>query len=275
MLYNLLIDWQVVDEGSASNESFGITSEFFETTDGTNTETINQLIGCTIKGLWRESDPYEKVSSSPVGKEYTFDAATGLLTFDPDLEFNPDEKLFIVYVNTTTTIVADVVTVAEMKNYLRLEGFIDDSESISSEFDDDDNIIAEFIVSARQRLEEYTGESFVPKTIEIEFTNLAGNFEIPFGPVNTILFLRDSEGDSISTDDFTISFNGRVLKTPKYEEMTMQYECGYAVLPKGLKEAVMKEVAYRYINRGDENVDGLSKEAMAIASKYKTTNWLG
>jgi len=275
MLYNLLIDWQVVDEGSASNESFGITSEFFDTTDGTNTETINQLIGCTIKGLWRESDPYELVASSPVGKEYTFDAATGLLTFDPDLDFNPGEKLFIVYVNTTTTIVADVVTVAEMKNYLRLEGFIDDSESISSEFDDDDNIIAELIVSARQRLEEYTGESFVPKTMEIEFTNLAGNFEIPFGPVTTILYLRDSEGDSISTDDFTISFNGRILKTPKYEEMTMQYECGYTVLPKGLKEAVMKEVAYRYINRGDENVDGLSKEAMVLAAKYKTANWLG
>ena len=275
MLYNLLIDWQVVDEGSASNESFGITSEFFDTTDGSNTETISQLIGCTIKGLWRESDPYERVSSSPVGKEYTFNAATGLLTFDPDLDFNPGEKLFIVYVNTTTTIVSDVVTVAEIKNYLRLEGFIDNSESISSEFNDDDTLIAELIVSARQRLEEYTGESFVPKTMEIEFTNLAGNFESPFGPVNTILYLRDSEGDSISTDDFSISFNGRVLKTPKYEEMTMQYECGYAVLPKGLKEAVMKEVAYRYINRGDENVDGLSKEAMVLAAKYKTANWIG
>lgn len=275
MLYNLLIDWQIVDEGSASNESFGLTSEFFDTTDGSNTETISQLIGCTIKGLWRESDPYERVSSNPVGKEYTFDASNGLLTFDPDLDFNPGEKLFIVYVNTTTTIVADVVTVAEMKNYLRLEGFIDNSESISSEFNDDDTLIAELIVSARQRLEEYTDLSFVPKTMEIEFTNLAGNFDIPFGPVNTILYLRDSEGDSISTDDFAISFNGRVLKYPKWENMTMQYECGYVVLPKGLKEAVMKEVAYRYINRGDENVDGLSKEAMVLASKYKTTNWIG
>lgn len=275
MLYNLLIDWQVVDEGSASNESFGLTSEFFETTDGTNTETISQLIGCTIKGLWRESDPYERVSSNPVGKEYTFDASNGLLTFDPDLDFNPGEKLFIVYVNTITTIVADVVTVAEMKNYLRLEGFIDSSESISSEFNDDDTLIAELIVSARLRLEEYTGLSFVPKTMEIEFTNLAGNFDIPFGPVNTILYLRDSEGDSISTDDFSISFNGRVLKYPKWENMTMQYECGYVVLPKALKEAVMKEVAYRYINRGDENVDGMSKEAMVLASKYKTDNWIG
>jgi hypothetical protein len=59
--------------------------------------------------------------------------------------------------------------------------------------------------------------------------------------------------------------------------MQMTFQAGYslATLPKGLKEAVMKEVAYRYINRGDENVDGLSKEAMNLAARYKTTNWLG
>jgi uncharacterized phiE125 gp8 family phage protein len=275
MLYNLLIDWNVVDDGSAANETFGLQSAFYDTTPDSYTETISALIGVTIKALFRESDPYERVSSNPSGKEYAFNAATGVLTFDPNITFNPNEKLFIVYTSGTETTIDDVVTVTEMKNYLRLEGFIDQSESISSEFNDDDNIIEELIVSARERLEEYTGLSFVPKTIEIEFTNLAGGFEIPFGPVTTILYLRDSEGDSISTDDFEVSLNGRILKDPKWQNMTMQYECGYSVLPKGLKEAVMKEVAYRYINRGDENVDGLSREAMVLASKYKTANWIG
>lgn len=171
--------------------------------------------------------------------------------------------------------ITEPLTVNEVKNYLRLEGFIDQSESISSEFNDDDAIIEDLIVSARQRLEEYTGLSFVPKTYEIEFTNLAGNFEIPFGPVNTILSVQDEEGDSISTDDFDISLNGRLFKSPNYENMTMQYEAGYTVLPRGLKDAMYKEVAYRYINRGDENVDGLSREAMVIAAKFKTANWIG
>lgn len=171
--------------------------------------------------------------------------------------------------------ITEPVSVAEVKQYLRLEGFIDSTESLSSDFDDDDQIIADLITSARERLEDYTGLSFVPKTLEIEFTNLAGNFEIPFGPVNEILYLKDDEGDSISTDDFTVSFNKRVLKSPKYENMTLQYEAGYASLPKGLKDAIYKEVAYRYIQRGDENVDGLSREAMVLASKYKTANWIG
>ena len=171
--------------------------------------------------------------------------------------------------------IVEPVTLSEVKQYLRIEGFIDSTESLSSEFDDDDEIIDDLITSARERLEEYTGLSFIPKTWEIEFTNLAGDFEIPFGPINTIEYLRDDEGDSLSSDDFKVSFNGRVLRYPKWENMTMKYESGYAVLPKGLKDAMYKEIAYRYINRGDENKEGLSKEAMVLASKYKTSNWLG
>lgn len=171
--------------------------------------------------------------------------------------------------------ITEPVTVSEMKNYLRLEGFIDSSESLSSEFNDDDVLIADLIRSARERIEEFTGLSLIPKTIEIEFTNLNGNFEIPFGPVNAINYLKDDEGDSISTDDYSTSFNLRVLKYPHWPEMTMSYEAGYVVLPKGLKEAIMKEVAYRYINRGDENSEPISREAMNIASSYKTANWIG
>ncbi len=37
--------------------------------------------------------------------------------------------------------ITEPLTVQEVKNYLRLEGFIDNSESISSDFDDDDVII--------------------------------------------------------------------------------------------------------------------------------------
>jgi len=171
--------------------------------------------------------------------------------------------------------ITEPLTVQEVKNYLRLEGFIDNSESISSDFDDDDVIIETLIRSARERMEEYTGLSLIPKTWEIEFTNLCGGFEIPFGPVNTIIYLKDDEGDSISTDDFDISFNGRILKDPKFANMTMKYEAGYTNIPRGLKDALYKEVAYRYINRGDENVDGLSREAINLASIYKTANWIG
>ena len=178
--------------------------------------------------------------------------------------------------HTSESGIVEPLTVQEVKDYLRLEGFIDNTESLATDFDDDNTLIAELITSARLRLEEYTGLSFIPKTWEIEFTNESGNFEIPFGPVNSINFLKDSEGDTIAAADYELSISKRVLKTPTWSELVLNYEAGYATLPSNLKEAMLKEVAYRYINRGDLNVDGMSREAMVLASSYKTAiTWLG
>lgn len=172
--------------------------------------------------------------------------------------------------------IVEPLTVQEVKDYLRLEGFIDNTESLATDFDDDNTLISELITSARLRLEEYTGLSFIPKTIEIEFTNGSGNFAIPFGPVNEINSLEDSEGNTITASEYELSINKRVLKYPTWSEMVLNYEAGYVTLPKALKEAMLKEVAYRYINRGDINVDGMSREAMVLASNYKTADtWLG
>ena len=177
---------------------------------------------------------------------------------------------------TSESGIVEPLTVAEVKNYLRLEGFIDDQESLSTDFDDDNTLIADLITSARVRMEEFTGLSFVPKTWEIEFTNYAGWFEIPFGPVNSINSLKDSNGDTIAAADYEFSNSLRIIKEPTWSEMVLNYDAGYTTLPKGLKEAMYKEVAYRYINRGDINVDGLSREAQNLASPFKQPmTWLG
>jgi uncharacterized phiE125 gp8 family phage protein len=173
--------------------------------------------------------------------------------------------------------IEEPLTVQEVKDYLRLEGFIDNYESVSSEFDDDDTLIEDLIRGTREAMEEYTGLSFIPKTWQIEFDNYAGNFEIPFGPVIDILELHP-QGESLASDEleYTTSSNKRILKTPEYGNLVMLYEAGYVTLPKRLKDAMLKEIAYRYENRGDVNVDGISKEATILASTYKTTmTWLG
>jgi hypothetical protein len=86
------------------------------------------------------------------------------------------------------------------------------------------------------------------------------------------------QGESLASDEleFTTSSNKRILKSPQYGNLVMLYDAGYITLPKRLKDAMLKEIAYRYENRGDVNVDGISKEATMLASTYKTTiTWLG
>jgi len=177
---------------------------------------------------------------------------------------------------TSDSDTTEPVTVQEVKDYLRLEGFIDDSDSLSTDFTDDDTLIGELITSAREGLEEWTGLSFIPKTWKIEFTNLAGNFVIPFGPVNSITSLTDSDDDLTAITVYTLTIDNAKLKTPLQAEMIMTYEAGYSVLPKRLKEAILKEVAYRYTHRGDEELRGVCNDAINLAAPFKSVGtWLG
>jgi uncharacterized phiE125 gp8 family phage protein len=194
----------------------------------------------------------------------------------PTLKVMNKYNLLIDYKDVTAdSDITEPLTVQEVKDYLRLEGFIDDSESLSSDFTDDDTLIGELITSARVRLEDYTGLSFIPKTMEIEFTNLAGNFVIPFGPVTEITTLTYSDEDLTAITEYTTTNNLSKLKTPLNENMIMTYEAGYATLPKGLKLAMLKQIAWDYTNRGDERTD-LAMDAMVQASSYKEVGtWLG
>jgi len=194
----------------------------------------------------------------------------------PTLKVMNKYNLLIDYKDVTAdSDITEPLTVQEVKDYLRLEGFIDDSESLSSDFTDDDTLIGELITSARVRLEDYTGLSFIPKTMEIEFTNLAGNFVIPFGPVNSITTLTYSDEDLTAITEYTTTNNLSKLKTPLNENMIMTYEAGYSTLPKGLKLAMLKQIAWDYTNRGDERKD-LAMDAMVQASNYKEVGtWLG
>lgn len=168
------------------------------------------------------------------------------------------------------------VTVQEAKDWMRLEGFIDDYDSTPSDFDDDDTFIEMLIVSARKRLEEYTGLSFIPKTFEAELDNLAGYTELPYGPVTDITSVVDvDDTDSPATElDYTTTNNLSKLKTPIQAGLLVTYDAGYTTTPDWVKHAILTEVAYRYMHRGDEELRGVSQDAKNICSPYMT-GWLG
>lgn len=273
--YNLLIDYKIVSDGSSVTSGNGLQTKFSNLVPGSNELTIAALIDCNIITVVVGTLPVEKVTGTPGVGEFSFNPTTGKFTFYSGLSSNSGDQVFILYTGAGVQTSTEPLTVQEVKDYLRLEGFIDDSESLSSDFDDDDTLISDLITSARVRLEEFTGLSFIPKTIEIEFTNLAGNFVIPFGPVNEITSLTYSGDDLTAITDYTTTNNLSKLKTPLFENMIMTYEAGYETLPKGLKMAMLKQIAWDYTNRGDEKTE-LAYDAMVQASTYKEVGtWLG
>ena len=271
--YNLLKDEKLIADGSSVTAANGLQTGYYDVVAGENSVIITDMIGATISLLFREGEPYKKVTGTPATLEFTHNITTGEIVFYSGLTFNSGETLQILYFTTGGATSTEPMTVQEVKDYLRLEGFIDDIDSPSSDYDDDDTLIGELITSARQRLESFTGLSFIPKTYQIEICNLAGDFVIPYGPVTEIVSVEDTSGTALA---YTTTINLSKLKTPVQDDIVIEYECGYSVLPKGLKEAMLKEIAYRYTNRGDEVTAALCVQAINLASPFKEVGtWLG
>lgn len=133
------------------------------------------------------------------------------------------------------------------------------------------------ITAARERTEIYTDCSLIPKRISAVVTNWCGNITLPAAPVTGDVTGVDMDGNAIiQTDIKLIGTKFPDLKSPCMAEMVLTYDAGYSVVPKGIKAAIMAEVAYRYEHRGDESPDdGICKAAVVLANPYKIGSAFG
>lgn len=164
-----------------------------------------------------------------------------------------------------TTDCAEVATLTEAKNFLKVTG------------NQDDNLITEMITGARQSLEKFTGASFGEKTIEVLFTSWEGFYRLPYGPVIEVekveRIYADGTVSELETGDFTVR-DDKVYVVEWYTTrelvgVQVTYTAGYNdddPLPSDLKQAVLKQIAYNYDNREG---GGISPSAMSIAKMYK------
>lgn len=204
------------------------------------------LIDATILTLAREGTIYTK--SNTVGnRRFTHDATTGTVTF-LNQGTAGGETLDITY------------------------GYAG-SASGDDAFDFDNDLIEELITSAREGIERYTGMSLVPHRWKVLLTNGCGDIELPYS--NGILTnesgvildsILDSDGELV--EEYTLIGTGFLtLNEPCYERMTITYSVEPTV-PKRLKQAIMRDVAFHYENRADQ-AGKISEQAMVLASSYR------
>lgn len=184
-------------------------------------------------------------------------------------------------ITNESEVITEPVTLEEMKNFMRLEGFENDNESGELDFDSDDELIQELITSAREGLERYCGRSIVPHTWKVLLTNQCGDIELPFsngidtnvsGPV--LDSIEDCNGDDIDEDNYKLRGTSFMsLETPLQEKMTLVYSVTPTV-PKRLKQAIMRDVCFHYENRND--LPGLlAPQALVLANSFKrVSTWL-
>ena len=168
--------------------------------------------------------------------------------------------------------VTEPVTLQEVKDYIRLEGFTPDDDSPSDQFDFDDALILDLISEGRRWVEKYTGVSLIPKQLQVFLLNQAGMIELP-GPVTGAIVITKENSDVIADTDYKLIGTQFPKLVTRFDyRLQLDYAAGYTVqtIPAGLKDAIKAYVAYAYEHRGDEMDDkALTESAARKARPYR------
>lgn len=166
-------------------------------------------------------------------------------------------------------------TLAQVKRHLSLQF----DTSGSYQFDDDDTKLQDIMKDSRELLEQYTGLSMAAKSYKAILRNECGDIEIPFGPITAITSIKDVDGNAlISGTSYQLRGNQfKWIESPCSCYIEVNFTAGYtpANIPEGLRRAWLEQIAWNYVNAGDQqqqfasgNID-LCKSAMEKASAYK------
>lgn len=162
----------------------------------------------------------------------------------------------------------EVVTLAEAKNYLRVD------------FNDDDVLIQSIIDSAIKRLEQYGSFSMTQKTLQaVAYVDTM--IELPYTPIGSILSVEYFNGNYwIEIQEgayYVIGTTYKKIKLISYPRFDYRftYTCGFECLPHIIKEATLKLIADLYDYRQSESPSTHVSENMMTAYEmiepYKRT----
>lgn len=133
----------------------------------------------------------------------------------------------------------------------------------------EDTLISEWITTAREIAEQYTGRALAPKTLELALDAFpGGDIVLDAGPVTSVTHIKytDAGGveQTVSASDYALSTYGlsdvvalaynATWPTARdvRDAVRVRYVTGYATPPKAVKSAIRLMVAWMNEHRGDE-----------------------
>ncbi len=131
----------------------------------------------------------------------------------------------------------------------------------------------------RQELEKYLGVSLVPKVITLTI-DANGEFLLPYGPVTEITTVLRRTGtstlgvpeyDTVTAPDYEFNNNLFYAGQGRYQ---MEYAAGYATpdeVPYDIKLQLLRLIAYRVKNRGDEEQLEIDR---IVGNANKNYSWI-
>jgi uncharacterized phiE125 gp8 family phage protein len=174
-------------------------------------------------------------------------------------------------ITTTVAPTAQVVTLTEAKNYLRVD------------YDEDNDLIEALIATAQNRLEQYAGVAMTPRTLKV-VAYVDEFIELPYTPTNTISLVEYWNNESwvtMTVGDYEVlgDTTKKIYMVANGEmEYRFTYTCGYATTPKTMKTALLKCLAdlyeYRESSVESSKPNANLTTAYELMKPYKRINYI-
>lgn len=192
-----------------------------------------------------------------------------------ELLFTPSNGSFTGYsVQLTTYGNAEPVTLAEAKDYARIDG--------SSE----DTLITSLIKMARIHCESYIGKCIVLKSVEINSFTFPYQFQMPYGPLTNIANISKCVTIDQNGVETPLTYQVNAGLFPKLfiiggaqsYKFKLVYNAGFGEVPEDIKLAIKMLVNTLYERREDfSDLQAIESPlgVKALLMPYKTYNWFG
>lgn len=165
------------------------------------------------------------------------------------------------------------VTLAQAKVFIN---YLGDDASVET-------LIQSLLLSARIKLEQFTGRNFVEKTMILSTDNAGISIELPFGPIYSVTSVKvyDTYGvlNQTLTEDEDYYLIGNFDKYVRLESffngayLDVEYTSGYHSthtyeLPEVMKNAIKRQVKYDFDNRGNTSAEPIVSEVKTMLAPY-------
>ena len=192
-----------------------------------------------------------------------------------DLLFTPTNGSFTGYsVELATGGITEPVTLAQAKEYARIDG--------SSE----DSLITSLITMARTHCESYIGKCIVLKTVTITSFTYPYQFQMPYGPLTNELNITKCVTLDQNGVETPLNYQVNAGLFPKLfilggaqsYKFKLIYSAGFTTVPEDIKLAIKMMVNTLYERREDfSDLQAIESPlgVKALLMPYKTYNWFG